>query len=651
MKQLILMLAVLSVAAAGYGQVAGDYRTAASGKWSAAGTWQTYNGTTWNAASTAPTGVGTITVQAADSVDIDVAVTITGTLKSLGGKFGISTGSLTVGNGGVYEHAVNGAAIPTATWASGSTCLITGATANAPSNANQNFHHFTWNCPGQTTSLNMAWINAAIGGNLRIMNSNNSGTSTAFRMTNNAVLAPGVNTITIMGDVLVDTVAAYLTATGSSGADTINVNVHGNVISRGVVNLGSGSGAQVTWFVKGNVHILTGAFTAHSSTSVPDSLIFNGTATQTFIKAGEIANLSNIRFRVMPGSTLDLDTSNVGSSLGSSFTLDAGATMVSAHPSGLGGNLTNKLATTLSTGAGYTFDGTVAQTDTLMPGTVKDLKIANPAGVTLNKATTVNGALTLASGILSAGANTITVGASGTVARTSGYVASPLQKPVATSVQKMFEVGTANGYSPVGVLASAGSGNVTVAAVQGAHPNTFDVAKSLARYWTLTVAGVTGSDLTFTYPAADVKGDETKYRAYRYTGSSWAAAAGSVNTSSHTVTATGVTSFSDWTCGESGAVSVQPASAEVPTVFFVDQNYPNPFNPSTTITYGLPKQAYVTAAVYSLLGQKVATLFEGNQPAGVHTISFKPAGLSSGMYLYRIQAGTWVEMKRMILMK
>ncbi len=650
MRILGIVILLLSICAAGNAQVAGDYQTAASGKWSAASTWQTYSGSAWGAASTAPTGVGTITLQAADSVDIDVAVTITGKLKSLGGRWGYSTGSLTFGNGGIYEHAANGAGIPTATWGTGSTCLVTGVVANAPSNASQDFYNFTWNCPGQTgTGVNVAWLNNTIKGNLRVMSTNNTGTSTSLRMTANGVPAPGVNTITILGDVLVDTTTAYLTSTGSSGADSIRVNVNGNIISRGVINLANGSGATCAWYVKGNVNILGGAFTAHSSTTVPDSLIFAKAGNQQFTKAGEIANLSNVRFRVLPGSLLDLDTNNVGASSGSSFTLDAGAAILTQHPSGLGGNLTNKLATTLSPDADYVFRGPVAQVDTLLPATVRSLTINNNVGVTLNKSVTVKNGLTLAVGKLSLGSNVITV--NGTVSRTFGFVTSGLQKPVATSVQKTFEVGTAGGYAPVTITASAGSGTLTVTPVAGAHPSWPAAGKSLTRHWTLTASGITQADLTFGYQAGDAKGDETKYRAYRYTGSSWVMAAGSVNTTSHTVTATGVTSFSDWTCGESGAVSVDETAREIPREFFVDQNYPNPFNPSTTITYGLPQRAFVKAEVFSLLGQRVATLFEGEQPAGVHTIAFRPAELSSGMYLYRVQAGSSVMMKRMMLVR
>ena len=90
---------------------------------------------------------------------------------------------------------------------------------------------------------------------------------------------------------------------------------------------------------------------------------------------------------------------------------------------------------------------------------------------------------------------------------------------------------------------------------------------------------------------------------------------------------------------------------ELPHTFFVEQNFPNPFNPSTVIRYGLPTASDVTLTVYNMLGQKVWTSFEGRQPAGVHEINFKAGDLSSGMYIYRVEAADLVISKRMVLLQ
>jgi hypothetical protein len=97
--------------------------------------------------------------------------------------------------------------------------------------------------------------------------------------------------------------------------------------------------------------------------------------------------------------------------------------------------------------------------------------------------------------------------------------------------------------------------------------------------------------------------------------------------------------------------SVSTYSKTVPQEFYVDQNYPNPFNPSTTIRFGLPNKSFVTAKVFNLLGQEVAMLFEGNLEPGMHLMDFDASHLASGIYLCRIQAGSIVDIKRMILMK
>ncbi|MEQ8578664.1 MAG: T9SS type A sorting domain-containing protein [Balneola sp.] len=86
--------------------------------------------------------------------------------------------------------------------------------------------------------------------------------------------------------------------------------------------------------------------------------------------------------------------------------------------------------------------------------------------------------------------------------------------------------------------------------------------------------------------------------------------------------------------------------------FRLNQNYPNPFNPSTTISFNLPNAADVTLSVYNVLGQRVATLLNSRKyTSGSHTLSFDASNLASGIYIYRIQAGSYTSQKRMTLIK
>ena len=89
----------------------------------------------------------------------------------------------------------------------------------------------------------------------------------------------------------------------------------------------------------------------------------------------------------------------------------------------------------------------------------------------------------------------------------------------------------------------------------------------------------------------------------------------------------------------------QPRSIEL------EQNYPNPFNPTTTIRYGLPNRSHVLLTVYSTLGQKVAELVNGDINAGYHEVNFNAGYLASGVYFYRLLAGSFVETRKLILLK
>jgi len=91
----------------------------------------------------------------------------------------------------------------------------------------------------------------------------------------------------------------------------------------------------------------------------------------------------------------------------------------------------------------------------------------------------------------------------------------------------------------------------------------------------------------------------------------------------------------------------------LPTKFELSQNYPNPFNPTTTINYELPQESKVVLKVYDILGQEVATLVNKQEQSGVYTVQFSPDSfrLASGVYIYRLTAGSFVQSRKMTLLK
>jgi hypothetical protein len=100
-----------------------------------------------------------------------------------------------------------------------------------------------------------------------------------------------------------------------------------------------------------------------------------------------------------------------------------------------------------------------------------------------------------------------------------------------------------------------------------------------------------------------------------------------------------------------GVVGVDEISGALPTEFDLTQNYPNPFNPSTKIEYQIPEISFVTLKVYDVLGSEVVTLVNEEIPIGRHEVEFNATSLPSGIYFYRLQADSFVETKKMVLMK
>jgi photosystem II stability/assembly factor-like uncharacterized protein len=90
---------------------------------------------------------------------------------------------------------------------------------------------------------------------------------------------------------------------------------------------------------------------------------------------------------------------------------------------------------------------------------------------------------------------------------------------------------------------------------------------------------------------------------------------------------------------------------EVPTVFLLSQNYPNPFNPTTTFRYSIPQTSKVVIKVFDILGNEIATLIDEEKSVGTYELTWDAEGLPSGVYFYQLKAGSFLETKKMILLR
>jgi hypothetical protein len=98
-------------------------------------------------------------------------------------------------------------------------------------------------------------------------------------------------------------------------------------------------------------------------------------------------------------------------------------------------------------------------------------------------------------------------------------------------------------------------------------------------------------------------------------------------------------------------ILVQVLGEELPEAYSLSQNYPNPFNSTTQISYGLPAESAVTLEVYDPLGRKIRSLVDGIRVAGIHRESFDAHDLPSGVYMYRLTAGSFRETRKLVLIR
>ena len=102
---------------------------------------------------------------------------------------------------------------------------------------------------------------------------------------------------------------------------------------------------------------------------------------------------------------------------------------------------------------------------------------------------------------------------------------------------------------------------------------------------------------------------------------------------------------------DSTYTSVVDKHLSVPSNYLLYQNYPNSFNPTTVVKYQIPELSFATLKVYDVLGKEIATLVNEEKAAGTYAVEFDATSIPSGIYFYKLQAGNFVETKKMILMK
>ena len=148
-----------------------------------------------------------------------------------------------------------------------------------------------------------------------------------------------------------------------------------------------------------------------------------------------------------------------------------------------------------------------------------------------------------------------------------------------------------------------------------------------------------------------------------YTSASWSVfssalvSAKTAKTQNYSVTTSADTALGNAVTNLKAAISglvvtgVRAAEGKGPNQFSLSQNYPNPFNPTTQINYSVQQAGHVTLKVFNLFGEEVATLYAGYRQPGNYSATFDGSGVASGVYLYRLSAGNFVDTKKFILLK
>jgi len=496
---------------------------------------------------------GTFNYEVASTCSLDVAdgadaidLSVNGTVTNAG--YISATGVIDFLSGSVYNHTTNGSSVPIATWESGSTTMFTGVTSTAPGNRNQSFYNVIWNCPNQSSNLNMGFDEVTIGGDITI---ENTGASNRWYLCGppNGDTA----TVTIEGNIIQN--AGQFSSNGTGNVCTIFVTVNGDItVNAGnfAVSRGSQGGiGTTTWMLNGTNFTMSDA-TTQNSNSAGAKFVFSGSSTQNL-------NLTNVNFssgfpvEVASGSDLNVGTSQIGGS--GLFTINDGATLQCANEGGLDSTLQMSGTITLSTAGNYTFNGSATQvTGSMLPATVNDLTVNNSAGVTLSGDVQVDGNLTLTDGDLNLNGHIVTLGTSGTLNESAGNTVTGTTGMLTTTRDINAPAGDNIGGLGAMLTSSANLGSTTIERHHFA--GTGDGNQGILRVFNISPTTNSGLDATlrFYYDESELNGSTEDnlifFRSLDAIDGNWTNRGGTVNTTDNYVELSGIDAFSYWTLAD-----------------------------------------------------------------------------------------------------
>jgi hypothetical protein len=481
--------------------------------------------------------------------------------------------------------------------------------------------------------------------------------------------AAGLGIINIGGDLIVKGGRVQAGTSSSSGPGNGIINLEGNF------SLDKNSSVATNtlgWFAfnfvgKGTQYVnLDNKFQMNTAIYDTVSAFSNVVFDLDTNKWGTSTSSSTAGEFVVNGSLEMVDSSFIDGP--GSFKLNPEATLKIGSPFGINdsgstGNIRVSGGRIFSEEANYEYNSTTSQQfGNGLPSIVNGLTINNPSGILLDRNLAVNGFLKTSNGDLDLNGNSIILDSDAILTETPGNTVIGLVGKLAITK----DIGTPSELNVGGlgaVITSANNlGNTTV---ERSHaPGTGQGNQGIKRVFNITPTNNLGlnAKLRFYYDESELnsipENELIFFKSLDGTNNSWFSMGGTVNTTENYVEVSGLNDFSFWTiAGTNSPLPVEAEQNAIPDQFELMQNYPNPFNPSTTIHYSIAKREYVTIKVFDIIGNEVAALVDEFKPAGHYEVDFSTVetrhgvSLPSGVYFYQLRTESFVQTRKMILIK